>query len=182
VILAGARDSAIRADQLERFGNSEGAGYIVGGTGSISETKAAQLGSRDMTRITGATRLDSTANVGRVASGKPTEATASNEPASSGFIAVPAGAVHSCGIRTGGSLECWGWTATASRRRRRDLTSCLSSQREHLPASAGHHATASALAQHDPAAIVAAMVAQVAKARAIEAETVAQTSRHRRAS
>ncbi|MCY4516168.1 MAG: RCC1 domain-containing protein [Acidimicrobiaceae bacterium] len=105
-----------------------------------------------------------------------------SSPPSGSFTAVSAGGSHSCGIRTRGTVECWGWTAAAGRRRRRDLTSCLSSQRENLPASAGHHATAAALAQHDHAAIVAAMVAQGATARAIDAETVAQTSRHRRAS
>ena len=26
------------------------------------------------------------------------------------FIAVAAGFLHTCGIRTNGTLDCWGWT------------------------------------------------------------------------
>ncbi|MYG87308.1 MAG: hypothetical protein F4190_02100, partial [Acidimicrobiales bacterium] len=107
VILAGARNEDFPADQLERFGNSEGDGWIVGGTGAISETKASQLGNRDMTRIAGETRWNTTANVGRVASGKPIEASAETDSAE-GFAAITASAYHNCGLRQNGTVECWG--------------------------------------------------------------------------
>ncbi len=112
VILAGDRDKGVPAAQMRRFEASEGGGYIVGGTSAIPETKAQQFDGREMTRITGATRWNTIANVGRVASGNNLEALDSgsgnmNNETLNTAVTLSTGGLHSCGIRPNGTVECW---------------------------------------------------------------------------
>ena len=112
VILAGERNQAFPADQLQRFDNSEGAGFIVGGTSAIPETKSEQFDGREMTRITGETRWNTLANVGRTATGKELESVDTTQPEAedntNGFTSASAAYAHSCALRANGSVECWG--------------------------------------------------------------------------
>ena len=114
VILAGSRDGGFPADELTRFAASDGDGYIVGGLSAISANKAAELNGRVVTRIAGASRWDTAELVGRVASGQDID-TDTTEPdgtetTATEFAKVSSGARHSCGVRTDGTIQCWGRT------------------------------------------------------------------------
>ena len=118
VILAGPRTGDTPASQRARLGAAEPGGYVLGG---IAAVPTAKIAGRGMTRLGGATRWATAQLVGRRASGDTTAgtntATETTEPgetgmtdgASSGsFIAVSAGSTHSCGLRSDGTVTCWG--------------------------------------------------------------------------
>ncbi len=112
VILAGPRDAAMPASQQARLEAADAGGYALGGTAAVPTAKIA---GRDMTRLGGATRWATAELVGRRASGdttagtRTTTETDNTDTETAGFTAVSAGGSYTCGIRTGGAVECWGW-------------------------------------------------------------------------
>ena len=118
VILAGPRDGAMPASQQARLEAADAGGYVLGG---IAAVPTAKIAGRDMTRLGGATRWATAQLVGRRASGDTTAGTNTNdEPADTGstgiggqtdtggFTSVSTGGELSCGLRTDGTVTCWG--------------------------------------------------------------------------
>ncbi|WP_420444035.1 hypothetical protein [Candidatus Poriferisodalis sp.] len=112
VILAGPRNGAMPASQQARLYAAAAGGYVLGGTAAVPTAKIA---GRDMTRLGGATRWATAQLIGRRASGDTTagtpttdETTTPDEPTPATFTAVSAGGSHSCGLRSNGSVTCWG--------------------------------------------------------------------------
>lgn len=114
IVLAGDRDDAMPAAQQARLNTGAEGGYVVGGLAAVSNAKIA---GRDMIRLAGTDRWETAQFVGRLAGGDTTvgtstedEAEASPRPGAEpgGFTAVSAGFSHSCGLRTDGSVTCWG--------------------------------------------------------------------------
>ena len=68
VVLAGPRDDAVPADQLRRFRQAAGSGYVVGGSRAVSDDKVRSLGDVSLTRIAGGTRWETAETVGERAS------------------------------------------------------------------------------------------------------------------
>lgn len=115
VVLAGPRDGDMPASQRTRLSVAGPGGYVLGG---IAAVPTAKVVGRDMTRLGGATRWETAQLVGRRASGDTTagtstatESNTATQPARTTaltFTAVSAGGTHSCGLRTDGSVVCWG--------------------------------------------------------------------------
>ena len=101
VILAGPRDAPVPPSQQARMNDAASGGYVVGGTAAVPTSK---IIGRDMTRIAGRDRWATAHLVGRLAGG---DTTAGRSTAAT-LAAVVAGGAHSCGLRSGGSVVCWG--------------------------------------------------------------------------
>ena len=114
IVLAGGRDEAVPAAQQARLSAAAEGGYVVGGLAAVPSSKVSD---RDMTRLAGTDRWDTAQFVGRLASGDTTVGTSTTDEVEAsprlgaepgGFTAVSAGYEHSCGLRTDGSVTCWG--------------------------------------------------------------------------
>lgn len=118
IVLAGGRDEAVPAAQQARLNVAAEGGYVVGGLAAVRSAKAA---GRDMTRLAGATRWDTAQFVGRLASGDTSVGTSTKDEIDSSdmpaeetggldedFTSVSVGGSFSCGLRTDGTIDCWG--------------------------------------------------------------------------
>ena len=101
VILAGPRDAPVPPSQRARLRETAPGGYVIGGTAAVPSSKVA---GRDMTRIAGRDRWDTAHLVGRLAGGDVSV----GRSTAVGLAAVVVGGAHSCGLRQGGSVVCWG--------------------------------------------------------------------------
>ena len=100
VVLAGPRDAGVPVSQRSRLDAAAAGGYVLGGTAAVPTAKVA---GRAMTRLGGADRWATAQLVGRRATGDTTAGTSTQQ-----FNAVSVGAVHACGLRTDGTVACWG--------------------------------------------------------------------------
>ena len=109
IVLAGPRDGPMQAGHRARLDAAAAGGYVVGGTAAVPESKVA---GREMTRLAGATRWETARRVGaqaRALAGNP-EAIP-DVPKLRGpevGAVLSAGSRHTCGVRTDGTLTCWG--------------------------------------------------------------------------
>ena len=101
VILAGSRDAPVPQSQQVRMSEAASGGYVVGGTAAV---QASKIAGRDMTRIAGRDRWATAHLVGRLASGDSTAGRSTDAT----LAAATAGGAHSCGLRSGGAVSCWG--------------------------------------------------------------------------
>ncbi|WP_419838630.1 RCC1 domain-containing protein [Candidatus Poriferisodalis sp.] len=115
VVLAGPRDAAMPVSQQARLDAAAAGGYVLGGTAAVPTVK---VGGRAMTRLGGADRWATAQLVGRRATGDTTAGTSTAaETIPLQFNAIAVGAVHACGLRTDGTLACWGtdrWGETSA--------------------------------------------------------------------
>ncbi|MYI26744.1 MAG: hypothetical protein F4064_01495 [Acidimicrobiales bacterium] len=113
VILAGPRGGSMPASQRARLDAANKGGFAVGGVAAVPTAKIA---GRDMTRLAGTDRWATAQLVGRRASGDTTAGASTADEsadnaetsASDNYTAVSVGWSHSCGLRTDGTVECWG--------------------------------------------------------------------------
>ena len=122
VVLAGARDGHMPADQRARLDDAAAGGYVVGGTAAVPAEK---LAGRTMTRLTGATRWETAHQVGGRArilgGGLPVEIPVVDAAQSAKFTAVSSGGAGTCGLHEDGRVFChygeyipWGRFAAVS--------------------------------------------------------------------
>ena len=108
IVLAGARDEPMPTAQRTRLDAAAPGGFIVGGRTAVPDAK---LASREMTRLAGADRWNTAQLVGNqaraVASGEAT-ASGETEGLDEGFTSVSVGLAFLCGLRTDGTIDCWG--------------------------------------------------------------------------
>ncbi len=107
IVLAGPRDRPMPAAQRIRLSVAAEGGFIVGGTASVPEAKVA---GRDMTRIAGPDRWRTAQFVGNQARSVAGERDVDEETVGldEGFSSVSVGSWFSCGLRTDGTIDCWG--------------------------------------------------------------------------
>ena len=111
IVLAGPRDAGMTADQQARLDAAVAGGYVLGGTAAVPDAKIA---GRGMKRLGGVDRWATARLIGSEARTLAADASAAGETetpveiASSSFSAVSAGYGHSCGVRSDGTVTCWG--------------------------------------------------------------------------
>ena len=108
IVLAGARDESMPSAQRTRLDAAAPGGFIVGGRTAVPDAK---LASREMTRLAGADRWNTAQLVGaktRSAAGSPGTGDDSGMDLAAGFASVSVAYSYSCGLRLGGSIDCWG--------------------------------------------------------------------------
>ncbi|WP_420445445.1 hypothetical protein [Candidatus Poriferisodalis sp.] len=108
IVLAGDRDEPMPAAQRSRLSSAAAGGYVLGGLAAVPDTK---ITGRDMTRLAGTDRWSTAQLVGNQArafvSGDGNDGGVTNG-LDEGFTSVSVGSGFSCGLRTEGTIDCWG--------------------------------------------------------------------------